>query len=186
LIDTHWVVTLVLVVSVKFEVSNKDNECVVGVHKATGQKVAIKIMEKAKLIKKRILEKIMKEVHLTKKLKHPHLSKIYEIIVKEKYVYMVMELIPGGELFEVIESRGRLPEAQARVYFQQIVSCLEYCHNHQIAHRDLKPENILLDETKQNIKIADFGLCNRMQDGRFLTTSCGSPNYAAPELISSK
>ena len=97
-----------------------------------------------------------------------------------------MEFVPGGELFDLIANRGKMCEAEARAYFQQLVSCLEYCHNRQIAHRDLKPENILLDETKKQVKVADFGLSNRMHDGRFLLTSCGSPNYAAPEVVSGK
>ena len=74
-------------------------------------------------------------------------------------------------------------EDEARKYFQQLIAGLEYAHNHQVAHRDLKPENLLLDKNK-DIKIADFGLCNIMKDGEFLQTSCGSPNYAAPEVIS--
>lgn len=73
----------------------------------------------------------------------------------------------------------------ARKFFQQIISALEYTHVHKIAHRDLKPENLLLDEN-QNIKLIDFGLANSMKDSYALKTACGSPNYAAPELISGK
>lgn len=98
---------------------------------------------------------------------------------------MVMEYVSGGELFDYIVKRGRLPENEARRFFQQIVSGVEYCHRHMIVHRDLKPENLLLD-SHWNVKIADFGLSNMMQDGEFLKTSCGSPNYAAPEVISGK
>eukprot|EP00826_Nyctotherus_ovalis_P023116 TRINITY_DN1779_c0_g1_i11.p1 TRINITY_DN1779_c0_g1~~TRINITY_DN1779_c0_g1_i11.p1 ORF type:complete len:172 (-),score=40.33 TRINITY_DN1779_c0_g1_i11:1138-1653(-) len=162
------------------------NEFIVATHKATGQEVAIKVMKKKDLVEKKMQGKVMREMCLVQKLKHPHLSRIYEVITDKKKVYMVMELVRGGELFDTIERRGKLSEKQARVYFQQIVSCLEYCHNHQIAHRDLKLENILLDEAGQHIKIVDFGLCNRMQDGRFLKTSCGSLNYAAPEVITGK
>ena len=79
----------------------------------------------------------------------------------------------------------QLPEVEARRFFQQIISGVEYCHNHNIVHRDLKPENLLLDE-HNNIKIADFGLANWLVDGNFLDTSCGSPNYAAPEVISGR
>jgi len=97
-----------------------------------------------------------------------------------------MEYMSGGELFDVIANKGKMSENDARSFFQQLVSSLEYCHNRQIAHRDLKPENILLDDTKKFLKLADFGLCNRMRDGRFLLTPCGSPNYAAPEVVSDK
>jgi serine/threonine protein kinase len=76
-------------------------------------------------------------------------------------------------------------ENEARHFFQQITSGVEYCHRNMVVHRDLKPENLLLD-SKSNVKIADFGLSNVMRDGHFLKTSCGSPNYAAPEVISGK
>jgi 5'-AMP-activated protein kinase catalytic alpha subunit len=87
----------------------------------------------------------------------------------------------AGELFDYIVEKGRLHEDEARHFFQQIISGVEYCHRNMVVHRDLKPENLLLD-SKMNIKIADFGLSNVMRDGHFLKTSCGSPNYAAPEV----
>ena len=100
-------------------------------------------------------------------------------------IYMVMEFVPGGELFDFIVSNGRLSEPRARVMFQQLISGVEYCHQHAVVHRDLKPENLLLD-SEQQLRIADFGLSNVMKDGDFFKTSCGSPNYAAPEVISGK
>ena len=87
----------------------------------------------------------------------------------------------SGELFDHIVEKGRLQEDEARLFFQQIISGVEYCHRNMVVHRDLKPENLLLD-SKLRIKIADFGLSNVMRDGHFLKTSCGSPNYAAPEV----
>jgi len=97
---------------------------------------------------------------------------------------MVLEYA-GSELFNYIVDHGRMQEDKARQFFQQIVCAVEYCHRHKIVHRDLKPENLLLDENL-HVKIADFGLSNIMTDGNFLKTSCGSPNYAAPEVISGK
>lgn len=97
---------------------------------------------------------------------------------------MVLEYA-GGELFDYIVQNGRMSEDKARRFFQQIICAVEYCHRHKVVHRDLKPENLLLDE-HLNVKIADFGLSNIMTDGNFLKTSCGSPNYAAPEVISGK
>jgi serine/threonine protein kinase len=76
-------------------------------------------------------------------------------------------------------------ELESRRYFQQLISGVEYCHNYKVTHRDLKPENLLLDDFS-HIKLADFGLSNIMKDGNYLKTSCGSPNYAAPEVISGK
>jgi carbon catabolite-derepressing protein kinase len=97
---------------------------------------------------------------------------------------MVLEYA-GGELFDYIVSHGRMQENEARRFFQQMLCAVEYCHRHKIVHRDLKPENLLLDDNL-NVKIADFGLSNIMTDGNFLKTSCGSPNYAAPEVIGGK
>lgn len=97
---------------------------------------------------------------------------------------MVLEYA-GGELFDYIVQNGKMKEDEARRFFQQIICAVEYCHRHKIVHRDLKPENLLLDENL-NVKIADFGLSNIMTDGNFLKTSCGSPNYAAPEVINGK
>ncbi|KAG2283802.1 hypothetical protein Bca52824_055022 [Brassica carinata] len=91
--------------------------------------------------------------------------------------------VKSGELFDYIVEKGRLQEEEA--HFEQIISGVEYCHRNMVVHRDLKPENLLLD-SRCNIKIADFGLSNVMRDGHFLKTSCGSPNYAAPEVISGK
>ena len=100
-------------------------------------------------------------------------------------IFMVMEYVSGGELFDYIVKHGKLTEDRARRFFQQILSGVEFCHRYGVVHRDLKPENLLLDD-KLNVKIADFGLSNMMTDGEFLRTSCGSPNYAAPEVISGK
>jgi len=143
-------------------------------------------MERAKLTQQSLQKKVNREIWLLQKLKHQHLVRVYEAIIQEKQIHVVMEYVPGGELFDLIANKGKMTEPDARSYFQQLVSCLEYCHNRRIAHRDLKPENILLDETKKFVKIADFGLSNRMRDGRFLLTSCGSPNYAAPEVVSGR
>ncbi|KAK8098245.1 Sucrose non-fermenting protein kinase 1 [Apiospora kogelbergensis] len=99
-------------------------------------------------------------------------------------IIMVLEYA-GGELFDYIVSHGRMQEEKARRFFQQMLCAVEYCHRHKVVHRDLKPENLLLDDNL-NVKIADFGLSNIMTDGNFLKTSCGSPNYAAPEVISGK
>lgn len=108
----------------------------------------------------------------------------YTVITTKIDIIMVLEYAPM-ELFEYIVKHGRLNEQKSRRLFQQIICAVEYCHRHKIVHRDLKPENLLLDEY-ENVKIADFGLSNIMSDGNFLKTSCGSPNYAAPEVISGK
>ena len=129
-------------------------------------------------------EKVRREIKILKLFYHPHIIRLYEVIYTPTDIYMVMEFVPGGELFDFIVSNGRLSEPRARVMFQQLVSGVEYCHQHMVVHRDLKPENLLLDG--EQLRIADFGLSNVMKDGDFFKTSCGSPNYAAPEVISGK
>jgi serine/threonine-protein kinase HSL1 (negative regulator of Swe1 kinase) len=93
-----------------------------------------------------------------------------------------MEYVPGGELFDYLVKRGRLPESEALHYFQQIIHAVDYCHRFNICHRDLKPENLLLDKDK-NIKVADFGMAAWQAGERMLETSCGSPHYASPEIV---
>eukprot|EP00184_Porphyridium_aerugineum_P007644 CAMPEP_0184698514 /NCGR_PEP_ID=MMETSP0313-20130426/5120_1 /TAXON_ID=2792 /ORGANISM="Porphyridium aerugineum, Strain SAG 1380-2" /LENGTH=477 /DNA_ID=CAMNT_0027157477 /DNA_START=88 /DNA_END=1521 /DNA_ORIENTATION=+ len=156
-----------------------------GEHEATGKKVAVKILNRQKIKMLEMEDKVKREIKILKLFTHPHIIQLYEVIDTPNDIFVVTEYSPGGELFDYIVERGRLAEDEARKFFQQIVSGVEYCHRHMVAHRDLKPENLLLD-AENNVKIADFGLSNLMQDGYFLKTSCGSPNYAAPEVISGK
>lgn len=120
---------------------------------------------------------------MLRRFNHPHIIKHFEFIDKPSDIFIVLEFAAGGELFDLIQKKDRLDENEARRIFQQIVSAIEYSHLHKMAHRDLKPENLLLDEFN-NIKLIDFGLANYMKDGVSLSTACGSPNYAAPEVIS--
>lgn len=152
-------------------------------HIITNQKVAIKILNKGKIKHMEMAEKVRREINILKMCTHPHIIRLYEVIDTPSDIFVVMEYVSGGELFDFIVSRGRLPADEARHFFHQIVSAIEYCHFNKVVHRDLKPENLLLD-SDNNIKLADFGLSNVVHDGDFLRTSCGSPNYAAPEVIS--
>ena len=96
-----------------------------------------------------------------------------------------MEYASGGELFDYIVKRKRLDETEASKFMHQILSGIQYIHKNGIVHRDLKPENLLLDHNK-NVKIVDFGLSNQYKPGQKLKTACGSPCYAAPEMIAGK
>mmetsp|Transcript_45771 Transcript_45771/g.114526 ORF Transcript_45771/g.114526 Transcript_45771/m.114526 type:complete len:388 (+) Transcript_45771:331-1494(+) len=154
-------------------------------HILTGHKVAIKILNKKKIKAMEMEEKVRREIKILRLFMHPHIVRLYEVIESHSDMYVITEYVKSGELFDYIVEKGRLMEDEARHFFQQIVSGVEYCHRNMVVHRDLKPENILLD-SKMHVKIADFGLSNVMRDGRFLKTSCGSPNYAAPEVISGK
>lgn len=153
-------------------------------HLVTGQKVALKIINRKTLAKSDMQGRIEREISYLRLLRHPHIIKLYDVIKSKNDIIMVIEFA-GKELFDYIVQSGQMPEDEARRFFQQIIAAVEYCHRHKIVHRDLKPENLLLDD-QLNVKIADFGLSNIMTDGNFLKTSCGSPNYAAPEVISGK
>lgn len=153
-------------------------------HRMTGQQVALKIISRRKLITRDMAGRVEREIQYLQLLRHPHIIKLYTVITMPGEIVMVLEYA-GNELFDYIVTHGKMAEDKARKFFQQIVCAVEYCHRHKIVHRDLKPENLLLDE-QLNVKIADFGLSNIMTDGNFLKTSCGSPNYAAPEVISGK
>lgn len=157
----------------------------IGEHVLTKHKVAVKILNRQKIKSLDVVGKIRREIQNLKLFRHPHIIKLYQVISTPSDIFMIMEYVSGGELFDYIVKHGKLKEYEARRFFQQIISGVDYCHRHMIVHRDLKPENLLLDHNL-HVKIADFGLSNMMMDGEFLRTSCGSPNYAAPEVISGK
>ncbi|XP_061825983.1 serine/threonine-protein kinase BRSK2 isoform X4 [Nerophis lumbriciformis] len=152
-----------------------------GVHCVTCQKVAIKIVNREKLSES-VLMKVEREIAILKLIEHPHVLKLHDVYENKKYLYLVLELVSGGELFDYLVKKGRLTPKEARKFFRQIMSALDFCHSHSICHRDLKPENLLLDE-KNNIRIADFGMASLQVGDSLLETSCGSPHYACPEVI---
>uniref|UniRef100_A0A3Q2XRE1 BR serine/threonine kinase 2 n=2 Tax=Percomorphaceae TaxID=1489872 RepID=A0A3Q2XRE1_HIPCM len=127
-----------------------------GVHCVTCQKVAIKIVNREKLSES-VLMKVEREIAILKLIEHPHVLKLHDVYENKKYLYLVLEHVSGGELFDYLVKKGRLTPKEARKFFRQIMSALDFCHSHSICHRDLKPENLLLDE-KNNIRIADFVL----------------------------
>ena len=147
--------------------------------------MAIKVLEKEKIADVSDVERVAREIHILKIIRHPHLIQLYEIIETSKQLYLIMEYAEGGELFDFIVARKRLNEKEAAKFFQQLISGVEYIHKLRIVHRDLKPENLLLDKDN-NIKLVDFGLSNTYKAGNTLKTACGSPCYAAPEMIAGK
>ncbi|OBZ88240.1 Serine/threonine-protein kinase GIN4 [Choanephora cucurbitarum] len=156
-----------------------------GVHKHTGEQVAIKIISKTHLAANPAIEKaVRREIAIMKLIHHPNVMSLIDVIDDDSSpdLYLILEYVQGGELFEYLVSKGRLSESEARHHFQQIILGLDYCHHHLICHRDLKPENLLLN-SKNNIKIADFGMASLQPIGSLLETSCGSPHYASPEIV---
>jgi len=127
----------------------------------------------------------VREVRILKSLNHPHITRLYEVIDTPQEVFLIMEYAEGGELFDYLVGHGRMKEKDARKHFRQIISAVDFCHTRHVIHRDLKAENLLLD-LDLNAKIADFGFSNNFEDGKPLSTWCGSPPYAAPELFQGK
>ncbi|KAG5682439.1 hypothetical protein PVAND_011791 [Polypedilum vanderplanki] len=153
-------------------------------HRVTKNEVAIKIIDKTQLDAGN-LQKVYREVDIMKRLDHPHIIKLYQVMESQSMIYIVSEYASQGEIFDYIAKYGRLNERAARHKFWQILSAVEYCHSQNIVHRDLKAENLLLD-SNMNIKIADFGFSNFYTPGELLSTWCGSPPYAAPEVFEGK
>ena len=154
-------------------------------HDSTDIKVAIKIISKKKIETDPIFKKCLVEIETLQLLEHPNVLSLFEVLHSEKYVYLVLEYCSGGDLYSVLNHKTKFKENEARHYFRQIISAMIYCHNMGISHRDLKLENILIG-SYENIKIADFGLANKLKQGELMETSCGSLRYAAPEVINGK
>nr|XP_033782686.1 NUAK family SNF1-like kinase 1 [Geotrypetes seraphini] len=150
--------------------------------KGTGRMVAIKSIRKEKITDELDRVHLQREIEITALLKHDHIVQIYEVFENKDKIIIVMEYASNGELYDYVNKRQRIVENEARRFFRQIVSAVHYCHKKGVVHRDLKLENILLDENL-NVKLADFGLSNVFQKNQFLETYCGSPLYAAPEII---
>eukprot|EP00835_Amoeboradix_gromovi_P003072 NODE_191_length_15469_cov_0.243071.p4 type:complete len:510 gc:universal NODE_191_length_15469_cov_0.243071:10902-12431(+) len=158
-----------------------------GMHYKTKSRVAIKIVpkfpnKKGKSDDSSYFKKLEREITIMKLIRHDNIMTLHDVYETKDELFLVMELIEGGELFDYLVKKGRLGEEEARLFFQQILLGLDFCHRHLICHRDLKPENLLLDSNR-NIKIADFGMARFQMDGKMLETSCGSPHYASPEII---
>lgn len=128
---------------------------------------------------------IEREIIIMKLISHPNIMGLYDVWENKNDLYLILEYIEGGELFDYLIKRGKLLEFEAINYFKQIIHGIGYLHQFNICHRDLKPENLLLDFNK-NIKIADFGMAALEVDRRLLETSCGSPHYASPEIVAGR
>lgn len=153
----------------------------------SGKNVAMKIVSKEKVIKVGMTEQVKREISVMKMVRHNNIVNLDEVMASKSKIYFAMELVRGGELFSKI-AKGRIKEDEARHYFYQLISAIDFCHSRGVYHRDLKPENLLLDE-QGNLKVTDFGLSafsdHIRQDG-LLHTSCGTPSYVAPEVIGRK
>ncbi|XP_048132678.1 CBL-interacting serine/threonine-protein kinase 9 isoform X1 [Rhodamnia argentea] len=154
-------------------------------HLDSGDSFAIKIIDRHHVLRHKMVEQIKREIATMKLIKHPNVIKIFEVMASKTKIYIVLEFVDGGELFDKIARHGRLREDEARRYFQQLIDAVDYCHSRGVYHRDLKPENLLLD-TYGVLKVSDFGLSTfskKVREDGLLHTACGTPNYVAPEVL---
>ncbi|KAK6121649.1 hypothetical protein DH2020_044609 [Rehmannia glutinosa] len=155
---------------------------------ATGQSVAIKVVNKSRLNNNAILmANIKREISIMRRLRHQHIVKLFEVMATRGKIYFVLEFVKGGELFAKV-AKGRFSEDLGRKYFQQLISAVSYCHLRGVYHRDLKPENLLVDENG-DLKVSDFGLSaltDQVRADGLLHTLCGTPAYVAPEILAKK
>ncbi|CAL9087344.1 unnamed protein product [Musa acuminata var. zebrina] len=152
---------------------------------SSGESVAIKVIVKEKIRREvGLMEQIQREIAVMRLVRHPNVVELREVMATRSRIFFVMEFVRGGELFARV-SRGRLPEDQARRYFHQLISSVDFCHSRGVSHRDLKPENLLLDE-HGDLKVSDFGLSalpEQLRHDGLLHTQCGTPAYVAPEVL---
>jgi len=155
-----------------------------GTSKATGKKVAIKVIDKKKQDGEQLVL-LQREIDIMKRLKHPNIVALYDVFDDPSHISLVLEYVSGGELYDEIVKRGSFTESDACTVLRQVLSATEYLHENGIAHRDLKPENLLISSESGGlqVKIADFGLSKDFSDSNAMTTCCGSPSYVAPEVL---
>ncbi|KAH9919031.1 kinase-like domain-containing protein [Fomitopsis serialis] len=155
-----------------------------GLHMQWGEEVAVKLMRRGNIDSSVRMSKVEREIEVLKSLKHPNIVRLYDVIETDKYIGIILEYASGGELFDHILAHRYLREKDACKLFSQLISGVWYIHQKKIVHRDLKLENLLLDRHR-NVIITDFGFANRFEhrSDDLMQTSCGSPCYAAPELV---
>lgn len=154
----------------------------------TKETVAMKSLDKEKIKKESLIDNLKQEISILMMIDHPNVVQLHEVLASKTKIYLVLEYVKGGELWDYIRKKSKLQEEEARFFFRQIIRTLNYCKTKNVAHRDIKPENILIDGLK--IKISDFGLSALHKDPGTLTqvlhTTCGTINYLAPEVINNK
>ncbi|XP_021890649.1 CBL-interacting serine/threonine-protein kinase 25-like [Carica papaya] len=153
----------------------------------SGESVAIKVISKDQVKREGMMEQIKREIAVMRLVRHPNVAELKEVMATKTKIFFVMEYVRGGELFAKV-AKGKLKEDEARKYFQQLISAVDFCHSRGVSHRDLKPENLLLDDNG-DLKVSDFGLSalpEQLRNDGLLHTQCGTPAYVAPEVLRKK
>jgi len=158
-----------------------------GVNRKTKEKVAIKIIDRND-VGKDYEKNLRMEMDILRRVEHPNIIALQEMIESGNKLYFVMELVTGGELFDRIVEKGSYSEEDAKILVRKIVAAIDYLHKQNIAHRDLKPENLLVKsiEDDTEVKIADFGLSKIIDKDKMMQTACGTPGYVAPEVLNAE
>jgi len=155
-----------------------------GTNKSTKEIVAIKIIDKTKASGESDRKRLETEVKILKQVNHPNIVGLKELFETDKNLYLVMELVTGGELFDKIVEKGSYTEHESCEIVRKILGAVSYLHSQGIAHRDLKPENLLLrGGTDTEVLISDFGLSKIVSESAMMETACGTPYYVAPEVL---
>ncbi|XP_020083191.1 CBL-interacting protein kinase 16-like [Ananas comosus] len=157
----------------------------------SGESVAIKVIGKDRVRREEgMMDQIRREISVMRLVRHPNVVELREVMATKSRIFFVMELVRGGDLFDLVSKHRRgLPEDQARRYFQQLIAAVDFCHSRGVCHRDLKLENLLLDASSNTLKVSDFGLSalpEQLRHDGMLHTQCGTPAYVAPELLKKK
>jgi serine/threonine protein kinase len=148
-----------------------------------GNEYAIKIISVQKIQSSNLENQLKREISVLRKLKHENVVQLIEVLRNKKFIFLVTELISGGDLFDLLASRHKLSESRARTIFTQILDGVAYCHSQGVIHRDLKVENVLFTPD-QKVKLGDFGFCNIVSnEADLLKTLCGTPSSIAPEIL---
>ena len=154
-----------------------------GFHRLTGLEVAIKTIDKVAINDERTQKKVLNEVFIMKKLAHPNVVRLLEVVETRKHLLLIQEYAGGGDLLQLLKARGSLPEAEAKLIIRQVVEGLHACHLHHVVHRDLKLDNVLLNTELTEAKLGDFGVSRLARPGEKIYDQCGTPAYLAPEII---
>jgi len=149
-------------------------------HRKSGTHCVLKILRKSKILQQRQLEHIVSEKTLLGRINYPFIVNMFGCFQDDTNIYMVLEFVPGGELFTYLGDYGKFTEEMVQIYAAEILLSLRYLHNKGIVYRDLKPENILLARDG-HLKITDFGFAKELEDRTY--TVCGTMDYLAPEII---